>query len=273
MKKADLHMHTTYSDGSMTLKEVIQLAINANLDYISITDHDTLKGSIEAYNLQEIYEEIKFIIGFELSTESNDESVHILGYFKDSTNLDRLEDFLDDQRKQRVVRAHKIKDALLKHFNIDLNMDFADSLYSITRGSIANEIIKQGFPYSRKEIFDKMIGNGCPAYYPSTKLTTKHGIKLIHEYGGLAVLAHPCLLKKNNPEDIIKLGIDGIEAIYPMNKENDEIIFRGFAKKYNLFITAGNDFHTFHDGKHGNIGELVLTNNDLEIFLKKLDVI
>lgn len=272
MKKADLHMHTTYSDGSKTVAEIIQLALDANLDYISITDHDTLTGSIEAYKEQDKYQDIKFIIGIELSTESNDESIHVLGYFKDDNNLEGLEKYLENQRKQRLVRAHKIKEALLTYFNIDLNMDFTKDLLSVTRGSIANEIIRQGYPYSRKEIFDKMIGNGCPAYYPSTKLTTKHGIKLIHDYNGLAVLAHPCLYKKNEIIDLIKLGIDGIEAIYPKNKDNDEIRFRNLAKGYNLFVTAGNDFHDFHDGKHGHVGELVLEDKELDILLKKLDV-
>lgn len=272
MKKADLHMHTTYSDGALKLEEVINLARNANLDYISITDHDTLKGSIEAYRMQDRFTDLKFIIGLELSTELNGESIHILGYFNSDYNLEGLESYLENQRKQREVRAFKIKDALLKYFNIDLNMDFANNLLSITRGSIAREIIKQGYPYTHKEIFDKMIGQGCPAYYPSTKLTTKHGIKLIHEYGGLAVLAHPCLLRHNRPLDIISLGIDGIEAVYPSNKDNDEARFRTYARDNSLFITAGNDFHDFHDGKHGHIGELFLSDKELNIFLEKLDV-
>lgn len=272
MRKADLHMHTTYSDGALSFDEVINIAREKGLDYISITDHDTLKGSIEAFKKQEKYDDIKFIIGIELSTESNDESVHILGYFNDDSNLEGLENYLETQRNQRLIRAHKIRNALLEHFNIDLNTDFMNNLLSITRGSIAREIINQGYPYTHKEIFDKMIGQGCPAYFPSTKLQTKHGIKLIHEYGGVAVLAHPCLLKNNHPLDIIKLGVDGIEAIYPSNKDNDEAKFRTYARDNNLFITAGNDFHAFHDGKHGHIGELVLSDRELDKFLEKLEV-
>jgi len=271
MKKADLHMHTNYSDGSKSVLEVIDLGIKAKVDYLSITDHDTLKGSIEAFRLQGKYSKIIFIIGFELSTEFNNESIHILGYFKDEYGLDKLEKHLDNQRKQRITRAHKIKAALLKYFNIDLNMDFTNSLLSVTRGSIANEIIKQGYPYSRDEIFTKMIGNSALAYYPSTKLTTEQGIKLIHEYGGFAVLAHPCFVNKDIIESIIKLGIDGIEAIYPLNKENDEQRFRELARIHGLFITAGSDFHDFNDGKHGHIGDVVLEEQDLDIFLNKVE--
>ena len=266
-------MHTNYSDGVKTVEEVIEIARIEDLDYISITDHDTLEGSIKAYNMQSKYNDIKFIIGIELSTENNDESVHILGYFKDDSFLGDFELYLENQRKQRKERAIKIKNALYEHFNIDLNMDFMDKIQSITRGTIANEIVNQGYPYSRNEIFSKMIGNGNPAYFPSTKLTTKRGIKLIHDFGGLAVLAHPVLLKKNDVEEIISFGLDGIEAIYPANRDGDEEKFRSLAKRYGLFITAGNDFHDFNDNRHGHIGNLTLDENELNIFLKKLEVL
>lgn len=270
--KADLHMHTTYSDGRLKLEEVINNAINNGLQFISITDHDTLKGSIEAYFDKDKYHNINIIFGVELSTYNNDESVHVLGYFNSERIVDVIdfERYLEGQRKVRNERAFKIKEALLEHFRIDLNWDFADGMISITRGTIANEIINQGYNYSRKEIFEKMIGEGCPAYFPSTKLSTKHGIKLIQNYGGIAVLAHPTLLKNNSVEDLIKLGFDGIEAIYPLNRGNDEKIFRNIAKKNNLIITAGSDFHAYYDNKHGQIGDVSITGIDLEKFLKRI---
>jgi len=271
MKRADLHMHTTYSDGSYTLNEVVGFAKEKGLNYISITDHDTLVGSLKAY--KELNgTDLKIIIGLELSSDNNGESIHVLGYFKNDTNLKGLDSYLEEQRKLRRVRANKIKEALYKYFNIDLDMSFIEKLYSVTRGSIANEIIKQGYPYTKEEIFAKMIGEGCPAYYPSTKLNTIDAVKLIHEYGGLAVLAHPCLIKHNDVSELLSYGFDGIEAIYPKNKENDEERFRKLAKKYNIFVTAGSDFHSFNDEKHGNIGDVSLTNMDLEIFLNKLEV-
>lgn len=266
--RGDFHMHTTHSDGSFTLEEVVSMAKVAHLDVISITDHDVLDGSIAAYqNYQD--EEIKIIVGLELSTDYQGESVHILGYFPDVSRVDILERHLIIQRQQRLERAYKIKNALKEHFQIDLNMDFVKSLSSITRGSIANQIMAQGYPYSRQEIFAKMIGNDCPAYFPSTKLHPQKGIKLIHESGGLAVLAHPVLLKQNI-DDLLEMGIDGIEAIYPLNNSEDTGRYINLARRYNLFITAGNDFHDVNDHKHGNIGDVGLENNDLAIFLNKL---
>lgn len=271
MKKADLHMHTTYSDGAYPLEQLINLAKSKNLNYISITDHDTLIGSREAYTKYNS-DELKIIVGIELSTDRNGESIHVLGFFKNADNLDELDKFLADQRQMRKVRAEKIKNALYEHFQIVLDMSFSEKLYSITRGSIANEIIKQGHPYTKQQIFDLMIGEGKPAYYPSTKLDTKDAIKLIHKHQGYAVLAHPTLVRRNNIEELVKLGFDGIEAVYPRNKSGDEEVYRMLAKKYNLFITAGSDFHDFDDGQHGNIGDVTLSGEDLEIFLNKLEV-
>ena len=92
----------------------------------------------------------------------------------------------------------------------------------------ATEIVKQGFAKDKKEVFQRMIGDNCPAYLASTKMTTEEGIALIKKNGGLCVLAHPCLYKKNNVEDLIKLGVDGIEAVYP-GKENQETKYRDLA--------------------------------------------
>ena len=81
MKKADLHMHTTYSDGAYPLEQLINLAKSKNLNYISITDHDTLIGSREAYTKYNS-DELKIIVGIELSTDRNGESIHVLGFLK-----------------------------------------------------------------------------------------------------------------------------------------------------------------------------------------------
>lgn len=265
--KADLHSHTNYSDGKYSPEELLDYAINNNLDIISITDHDTFSGVKEAVKLKK---NIRVILGIELSTYSNDESVHILGYFKNLDNVEKMEPILENLILKRKSRAVEMLDRLEEYFNIKLDRSFIDNVQSITRGTISKEIIKQGYPYSSREIFTKMIGDDCPAYLPSTKMDTKFGIKLIQDAGGLAVLAHPMLLKKNNPIDIVNLGVDGIETIYP-NHSDKENIYRKIAKDYNLFVTGGTDFHYFNDGRHGNIGQTFLTNEDLNIFLEKLN--
>lgn len=265
--KADLHTHTNFSDGKYSVEELMDFAINNNLDMLSITDHDTFDGIKLASTLNK---PLKLIYGIELSTYLNDESVHILGYFKDLKNIETMEPILHNQLSKRKDRAYQMLDLLKLHFNIDLNRDFVAQTESITRGTIAREIVKQGYPYTNQYIFQKMIGDGCPAYIPSSKLDTASGIKLIKDCGGLAVLAHPMDLKKNDPVDIIKLGVDGIEAIYAAHLDQ-EGLYREMAKKYNLFITGGTDFHYFNDGRHGNIGQTSINGADLERFLQVLN--
>ncbi|MCK9536202.1 MAG: PHP domain-containing protein [Bacilli bacterium] len=264
--KGDFHIHTVHSDGVYTVTEIIKLA--QNLDYIAITDHDTFSGAKEAIKHPS---QLRIIFGVELSTDYYGESVHLLGYFPNPKTTDILEARLIKQQQHRIERAYAIRDRLRSFFNIDFDFDMIKNSDSITRGSIARAIIAEGYPYSRIEIFDKMIGIGRPAYIPSTKLTTEEGIRLIKKCKGLVFLAHPVLLKKTKPEAIIALGIDGIEAIYPANNNADEEKYRGLAHRYGLLVSGGSDFHDFDDGMHGVIGETYLSGNDLLDFIRKMD--
>lgn len=263
--KADLHIHTNASDGKFTIEEVIEKAKKANLDVISITDHDCFDSALKAINRTDI----EVILGIELSTTLNGESIHILGYFNSDADLENLNIVLENQLVNRRKRAFKIIEKLDKLYNIKLDLNEFIDIKSITRGSICRAIINQGYHYDQKIIFGQMIGAGCPAYIPSTKISSKEGIDLIHSANGLAVIAHPMDIKKNNIENIIKLGIDGIEAIYPHQEEKREK-YCHIAKKHNLFITAGSDFHTINEIKHGNLGDVYLTGKDLEKFLMVL---
>lgn len=264
--RADLHSHTTYSDGILSVDELIDRAISNNVNILAITDHDCVDGSKEAFYTKK---DIKIIYGVELSTERNGESVHILGYFKQPLVDSPLLIALEKQRENRIKRALKILSLLEEHFNIKLDPSFIYKVDSITRGTISNEIINQGYNYTKKHIFEYMLGNGCKAYIPSTKMTTEYGIKLIKESGGIAVVAHPCLYKKNNVYDIIKLGIDGIEGRYP-SKFNDEKMYRRFVNNNKLLFTAGSDFHLPNDLGHGEVGQCTIDGKDLEKFLEAL---
>lgn len=263
-------MHTIHSDGVNTVSEVLNFASLADLDYISITDHDSLDGSIEAMKINA--SDVKVIYGLEMSTYMNDESVHVLGYFKNLDDIEELNNWLEKQLNQRIERALKIRDLLKEHFNIDISKELLLSVKSITRGHIARCIKLAGYNYTKEDIFKHMIGDGCPAYLPSTKISTRQAINILKRANATVVLAHPVLIKKNDIEEIISFGVDGLEAIYPLNKESDTKRFIGLAKKYNLIITAGSDFHSYNDYKHGNVGCVRLQNEDLTKFLKKVGV-
>lgn len=266
--RGEFHIHTTYSDGVLTVPEILEY-VKGKEEYLSITDHDIIDGSIEAFELSKKYN-IKCIIGVEVSSFYQGDTVHILGYFKNDDHLEVLKNKLKETREQRIKRLYLMKEKLKDIFNIDLDITEILKVSTITRGTIAREIVRQHSEYSIEYLFKEVIGSDCPAYIPSTKFFTKEAIDLIHQAGGVAVLAHPTLLRSCKPIDIVKMGVDGIEAIYPRNKENEELEYRKLALENNLFITAGSDFHSFNDIGHANLLTHFLYDDELEIFIKKV---
>ncbi len=265
MFKCDLHNHSICSDGRFKPKEIIEMAKDRNLDYISLTDHDTLSGIDEAI-LEAKKLNINFIPGIELSTEYNGESIHVLGFFnKENYNNPKLNKILEEFKEKRIARAYKLVDNLKKFHNIelDINKVLSNGKDTIARPHIAKAIIDAGYPYDHEYIFKNFIGNNCPAYVPSTKLSTKEGIKLLKEFNALVFLAHPILLKKTPLNDLIKLGFDGIEAIYFRNTESDTIKLINLAKENNLYISCGSDCHGIpNDKSHGNVGDVIIPQED-----------
>lgn len=274
-KKGDFHLHTTASDGKFSPKELVNMASKENIDIMSITDHDTIYGVLEAV-LEGKKLGIKVIPGLELSTLYYKENIHILGYFNDITQIDcKLKDYLKDMNEYRTYRGKKIVENLDKFFNIKLNyekiLDDAEGI--IARPHIAKAIIAAGYNYKWDYIFKNFIGENSPAYVPNKKLSTEEGIKILKDHNALVVLAHPILIKNIDVAELLNMPFDGIEAIYSMNEPNDTKNFKALAKKHNKIITAGSDFHgmTKDDSKHAlKIGQVFLEEEDIKIFLEKL---
>ncbi|MCF7925025.1 MAG: phosphatase, partial [Candidatus Izimaplasma sp.] len=122
-------------------------------------------------------------------------------------------------------------------------------------------------------IFDTMIGDTCKAYEPTSELDVEAGIKLLKDHHCQVVLAHPTLLKPHIKEKVLAYNYDGIEARYYRNQEGEEEQFRQLAKKRDMFITGGSDYHGIEgDTNHGSIGEVTINGKDLDIVLKKLQI-
>ena len=182
--KGEFHIHTKYSDGVLTTQEIMSI-LKGNLDWFAITDHDVIDGSIEAFQEAKEYD-LNALIGIEISTYLLDEPIHILGYFKNEDNVHLIKDFIEDIRNKRIQRLFKIKDLLLEHFDIDLELTELLKIKSVTRGTIATEILRQGSKYTREELFKYVIGNDCKAYVPVSRVEPKTAIDLIHKAGGIA---------------------------------------------------------------------------------------
>lgn len=276
MFKSDFHIHTTFSDGTLSPSEVVQRAHKNNVKFLAITDHDTLNGLDEAID-ESFKHDITLIPGIELSTQHNNESVHILGFFRDDNfrNEDLIKE-LDKIKNHRVIRAKKIVHKLKEEFTIEVNFEkiLENTNDTVARPHIAREIIKSGYPYSVDEIFDRFIGKGRRAYVPTLKLSTSDGIKLLKKYNALVFLAHPKLILKSNIDEFLSMNFDGLESIYCQNNHLENEFFIKLANKNNLLISCGSDFHgnLETDTRHKDIGSMELPYEYLSKLISELNL-
>lgn len=241
MKRFDLHCHTIYSDGSLSPKELINKAREQNLSGISITDHDTFQGYFEAKN-----EGIPIIPGVEISADFEGHSIHILGYAFDPTDAA----FYDFCLTQRIRRKERNRQMLKKLSELGMNVaesdvvDSADPNRTYGRVHIALQLLKKGYVKDLLEAFKLYIGNRCPCYVSGEKWSVEEAIKAIHKAKGLAVLAHPHIIKsKSLSRRLLELPFDGLEAYYGRFPANENEHWVEMANKRGLFVTGGSDFH------------------------------
>lgn len=249
-KFVDLHIHTNYSDGTCTVKEVLEIAHERGLSAISITDHDCTDAYPEAIDIGSQLG-IEVITGVELSSEIDGTDIHVLGYFIDPENSSFAAK-LREMKDARFFRAKKIVENLNKQ-GIDLRFETVLSMAgigAIGRPHIAAAMLREELVYSFREAFDKYIGYGLPAYVEKLKLHPKEVFDLIKNAGGVPVLAHPGVTQVDQriPE-FIREGLQGIEAYHTEHPSNIERHYLRIAKKHHLAFTGGSDFHSFHHNK------------------------
>lgn len=260
--KADLHMHSTCSDGKYTPEELMTLAYRNGVDTVSLTDHDTVLGTERARKTAEILG-MRFVSGVEISTGKDGET-HVLGYGLDE-NDPRLNGFLEKQKISREERIPKML-AKLEAMGMPLSRDriFARAFGSIGRPHIAAEMVEMEYVRSTEEAFELYLKQGAAAYVPRTEVDTAEVISSIREWGGVPVLAHPGLIKENVETvkgSIVKWidrGLMGLEVFYPAHRACGYEPWLSFAKEHSLIISGGSDFHTDHDKDkdHGGIASV-----------------
>jgi len=265
--KADLHLHTTASDGRLEPKEIVSLAAKVGLDVIAITDHDTIDGVAPALSAAEAFPSLTVIPGVEVNTDVPHGEVHVLGYFIDYTDR-KLAITLQELRESRLGRAQKMI-AKLGSLGMDIKWQRVRELAqggSVCRPHIAQALFEKGYVSSEKEAFDKYIGHNGPAYVERYKLLPVEAVKLVMDAQGLPVLAHPADINYLNrlvPE-LKVAGLVGIEVYY---KDYGPEIIAGLlkvAKRYNLIPTGGTDYHAFDDGSEVEIGGALTPHQSVE---------
>lgn len=247
--RADLHCHTTCSDGSMTPEEIVRLAHELDLSGLSITDHDTVDAYEVAVPLAKQLG-VELISGAEFSSIQDKDSVHILAYAFPLQNR-VLQAFCEKHALRRRERNREILSKLAKH-NIPISEE--EMLASLTgtlsfkrtlgRPHIALAMYRKGYVSNPQEAFRKYLGEGKLCFCQGESFTAEETINVIHQAKGLAIIAHPHLLNSEGTlKKLLKLPFDGIECYYAHMHANQNERWLQIAKDKNWIVTGGSDFH------------------------------
>lgn len=257
MKIVDLHVHSNKSDGSFSPRELVDYALLKGLSAFALTDHDTTEGLDEAINYaKELAEtsnhkkEIEVVPGIEFSTEYWGKDIHILGLYI-SYDSEFFKDYLKQFQDSRTLRNQKMCAKLTEH-GVPVTYEELCNYFPgsvLTRAHYAKYLYQEGYVKSMQEAFERYVGDHAPCFLPREKVTPAQAVELILKAGGVPVLAHPILyhLSDSNLDKLVgelkEVGLMGIEAIYSTYSPAEERQVRKLAKKYDLLITGGSDFH------------------------------
>ena len=269
----DLHIHTNYSDGLFTPEEIVDLAIKKKLNGIAITDHDTIDGieSAMAYN-NNLIDSIYIIPGIEFGCIYKNEEVHILGYFIDYKSS-KIINLSKELKRNRIDRSLKIIDKLNK-IGFKIKMEEIEILTKggyIGRPHIAKILVEKGYVNNIYNAFKLYLNRGRPGYVEKKSLNINETIDLIHELNGIAVLAHPGLLKdKTIINYCIEANIDGLEAIHSKHNMKDIEFLLNIGEKNSLIITAGSDCHGHIVNGEYLLGKYYINLNSIPLMKRRI---
>ena len=244
----DLHMHSTASDGSRAPVEVVRAATRASLVAIALTDHDTVAGLDEARAAGDELG-VRVINGVELSAVEGDTETHLLGLHLRDTGV--LERGLGALREMRERRAALIVERLA---DVGVQISYDDVLAqagggAVGRPHVARAMIAHGWAADSRDAFDRYLAAGRPAYVAKEPLRMQDAIAMIHEAGGIAVLAHPGASgTRERIEALAALGMDGVEVKHPSHSSSDTTRLRGIVETMGLIASGGSDWHGAAEG-------------------------
>lgn len=239
--RADLHCHSTCSDGSLSPEQLVIHAKEIGLQGLAITDHDTIASYPEVFEIGK-EQGIEIIPGVEYSASHRDVSVHVLGYGFDVKNEGVLA-LCSAHKERREKRNDRILKKLADH---GMPLKKEEILFETTMGRphIAKALIKKGYVASLQEAFNRYIGDRKPCHVRGEPIEVKETIETIHAAGGFAVIAHPHLIKDAGiVANLLEMDFDGIECYYAFMSDDKNRDWKKKAEKRGWLVTGGSDFH------------------------------
>lgn len=267
---ADLHVHTTASDGSDAPETVVVKAAALGLAALAIADHDTLEGVEEAIGAGARHG-VEVLPAIELGSQLGDREVHILGYLVDTGHkefLDRLSFFRDSRLKRALRMVEK-----LQRLGINLKLERVLEIAgpgSVGRPHIARALLEAGVVESMGQAFEKYIGNGRLAFEPRYKCSPSEAVRIIRSAGGVAVFAHPGMAGCDQIiPSLAKEGLQGLEVYHPAHDSAVSEHYARICRQWGLLATGGSDYHGSSHREHNMLGEATVDYN-VVLELKKL---
>lgn len=249
MNTVDLHVHSSFSDGTDSPADLVNKALSAGLKAFALTDHDTTDGIDEAINAGNELD-IEVIPGIEISTDYLDKEIHIVGLCIDHNN-EELQNALSSELRKRNERNLEMADRF-NRAGFPVTMEELVAMFPnsvITRAHFASYMVKKRYVSDFRTAFDRYLGDGCPLYVEREHRSPEDAIRLIRNAGGAPILAHPLLYHLTYGElkklcnKLQEAGLTGIETMYSTYKGFDEVTVRKLARECGLLESGGSDYH------------------------------
>lgn len=266
--RADLHVHSTASDGTLTPTELVELAHRLGVDVLAIADHDSVEGLAEAGAAATTTGTI-LVPAVELSSTHADRDIHVLGYFIDPTDPGLLE-MLGGLRQARLRRAERMVAALASagfSVTIDDVLALSDG-GAVGRSHVARALVDTGHAETVRDAFERLIGRNRPFYIAKESRTPAEAIATIRAAGGLAVAAHPGVNRADDHlPDMVAAGLAGIEAYHADHTAEQRDHYAAMAADLGLLCTGGTDFHG-PEAPNPQLGDVELPEKCVKRFLE-----
>jgi predicted metal-dependent phosphoesterase TrpH len=246
---ADLHLHTRFSDGTWSPEELASQGRAHDLAALALTDHDTVEGCAPMAQACAAAG-LEFIAGTELTAEQTGDEIHILGYGLEARDP-RL---LAEVAKFQAVRQDRIREMVMRLNRLRVPLA-AEAVFALAncrapgRPHVARALVKAGLCSNLDEAFERFLKKNRPAWVPKFKMSAAEAIALIHQAGGVAVLAHPGLNRTDNViRGVVEAGLDGLECFHTKHSSGAVRHYLEVAARFHLLVTGGSDCHGVSKG-------------------------
>lgn len=270
--KADLHNHSFLSDGALSIEDIVKYSKKVGLDYVSITDHDTLAGTMKAYTLGEKIG-VSVIPGVEISTKdyNTNRSVHMLCYFP--KDYFKLQTFLNKILINRENAKREMTEMLMKEYPLTMEHveKYSSKSESMYETHIMQALADLGYTNIVIGDFYKQLLSKHGKYYVQIKYPSVYeALDVIKEVGGIAVMAHPGQFDSIELlEELAKKKlIQGVEYNHPRNSDIVKTQIKEIAEKYDLIMTGGTDFHGYYSNNPNSFGSFTCPEGEVEKLIK-----